>query len=217
MRLRTLLPRLVLLAPLAGALLGLLAMSSLLRLWPLPPTLLLAYAGAGVALGLVPALLANGSTLPGTLAVTVPVLAAAAYDQSRLDWLRLLKDYGVAAPGTPDLLRLALGVAALLLAWGLHVVDTSLRLQWSAQDRGFPDAQARAAARRVRAEGARVAGLALAGTIALGGLAVLAARLDLTAVLGGRASLVAPLLAVGLLAFAAVLLWVERGRRAGDS
>lgn len=212
MRLAVLFPRILFLVPLAAALVGLVAQSSLLGLGPVAPFLFVAYAAAGILLALLPALLAPSSPLPATLAVIVPVLAVASYDQSRLDWLRLLKDYGVAAPGLPNALRLALGAAALLLAWGLHVVDGALRLKASAQARGFPEGEARGAAKVARRAGARLAGVALLGTAGVGLLAIGAAQLDAAALLGGRASLVAPLLAVALVALAAVLLWTDRAR-----
>lgn len=213
MKLRLLVPRLALLLPLLLVLVALVMRSSLLRLVGAPGVLVLGYVAGGLALALLPSLLASASPLPGTMAVIVPVLALASYDQSRLDWLRLLKDYEVAEPGAPSLVRLALALAALLLAWALHIMDASLRIRWSAEERQIPEGQGRVASRVVRAAGARAAGLALAGTALAGLLALAASRLDAALILGGRASLVAPLAAVALLAASAIALW--RGRRGG--
>lgn len=215
MRVRVILPRLALVLPLAAVLAAALAQSSLLKLFPVPSLLLVGYAALAILLALVPALLSSGSPLPGALGVVVPVLAAASYDQSRLDWLRLLKDYGVAGPGVPSGLRLALGLLALLLAWALHAMDASLRLRESALARGFPREQALGATRLVRSVSARFAGIAVAGAVVAGALTLLAARLPTEVLFGGRGSLIAPLLAVALLAIASLLVW-GRGARAPE-
>ena len=192
------------------ALLGatLLLTSSLQRLLPVPlaPLPWLPLLALGLLGALLPALLTRGSPLPAALVVLVPVLAAASYGESRLDWLRTLKDFGVAEEQGPSLARLGLGFAALAAAWALHVVDTSLRLRWRSVDRGIPAAQARAASRVSLRRGA------LVGAMALGG-ALLTAVLVLGAALVGplvlpveRMSFLAPLLAALLLAAAALLL-----------
>src|SRR5207247_1998004 len=79
-----------------------------------------------------PALFATRSPLPAALAVTVPVLAAASYDQSRLDWLRTLKDFGVAKPIGANLFRVAVELATLVLCFALHAADHAVRLRASA-------------------------------------------------------------------------------------
>lgn len=197
-----------------AALLGaLVARSSLVRLLPLAPGVVLALAAGGIALGLLPALLAARSPLPASLAVVVPIVAAAAYDQSRLDWLRLLKDFGVARPGDPDWARLATSLAALLLAWSAHALDAATRLRRSAVERGIAPDEARAAGRLVLRRGFGAAGLALAGAAVVGLLALGAQRLDVGAMLGGRAAIVVPLVAVLLVAVAAMLV-VGRDRDA---
>lgn len=205
-RLRLAFPRTLLVAPLVALLVALLARSSLLALFPLPGP----WVAAGVALALVPAVLARGSPLPHLLLAVVPVLAVASYDQSRLDWLRVLKDFGVASPGFPDLLRVGMGLGALSLAWATHAVDASLRIRHAATERGVDATDARAASRVVRARSGTVFAGAFLGTIAVGALALLATLLDVSSLLGGRASFLAPLVAVGLVALAAVLLWRER-------
>lgn len=204
-RLRAALSRAPLLAGLGALLMALLARSSLLAI--LPPALL-PLLFVGVVVGLLPALLASRSPLPGALVVTVPVLAVAAYDQSRLDWLRLLKDFGVAgaASAPPDWLRVALSGGALLVAWSSHAVDTALRLRWSATERGVVAREANAAMGAVLARCALLALLALVGTALVGTLAVATQRLDLSVVLGGQTSLVVPIVAVGLVALAAALV-----------
>lgn len=191
----------------AALLTALVASSSLLRLFPLPPGFLVAAAGLVLAAALVPAALTRSTPVPAVLAITVPVLAIASYDQSRLDWLRLLKDYGIVAHGAEDWARFGLEAATLALVWALHVADHALRLRWDAVARGVPEAQARAAARVAMGAGGRVLGAALLGAAALGALAWGAAQVvDANLVLGGRAAIVAPLLAVGILAAAAIVL-----------
>lgn len=192
---------------LAALLALLLSMSSLVRLAPVAPAWVALVALPTFLLLFLPSALTPRSPLPAALVVTVPVLAAAAYDDSRLDWLRTLKDFGVTNAGAgPNGLRVALSIAALLLAWGMHATDHAYRLRWSAIDRGIVAPQARAATRVALLASARIAGLALVGTAIIGGLAWAASFLDADALLGGRTSLIAPLVAVGLIAIAAVLL-----------
>lgn len=198
------------LVALAIVLIALVSQSSLLHIVP-GPTLPIAI--SAIALALLAPLLAPRSPLPGALAVTVPVLALASYDQSRLDWLRLLKDFGVSEPSAPNWLRLALAILALLLAWAAHAVDNALRLGRSATSRGMPLGQARKASLVSATRTIRVAVLALLGTILIGGGAFLVQDANVGALFGGQASLFAPLLAVGLIALAAVLVAGGRASR----
>lgn len=203
---------LVALALLCGVLL---LTSSLQRLVPAPPppaVWLLVLAGASLV-ALLPALLARGSPLPSTLAVVVPVLLAASYGAGRLDWLRTLKNFHLLEAGGPDLLRVGLGLLALLLAWGLHALDTSFRLRWRSQERGIPPAQARAAARAVLRRGGLHALLALAGAVLLGGVVLLAALVGPALLPVERMAFLAPL-AAGLLLLVAALLLVGVPRKA---
>lgn len=177
-----------------------------------------AFLGAGLAAALLlltPALLAAGSPLPATLAVLVPVLALSSYGSSRLDWLRVLKDFGVAEDAGLQPVRFALGLGALLLAWAMHAVDLAMRLRWRAIDRGIPAGQAKAATGVTLRRTAQTAGLAVAGTLAL--LLVALAASPLARVLPvSRAALLAPLLAAAVLAVVAALVAADRsGPREG--
>lgn len=190
--------------------------SSLLTLVPvdIPGSLFL---GAGLALALLlllPAVFAGGSPLPATLAVLVPVLALSSYGASRLDWLRVLKDFGVAEAATVMPMRLALALGALLLAWAMHATDLAMRLRWRALERGIPAPQAQAATGASLRRTATTAALALAGTLALLGIA-LAAGLLSTVLPVSRAAFAAPLIAAALLVGAA--LWLAGGARDADS
>ncbi|MFA5862288.1 MAG: hypothetical protein WDA16_11400 [Candidatus Thermoplasmatota archaeon] len=211
MRLRAIAVRVPFLLALAAVLALLLSMSSLLRLVPAPPTRIALLAAPTFLILLVPAVLTQRSPLPAALVITVPVLAAAAYDDSRLDWLRTLKDFDVAnASAGPNWARLSLSIGTLLLVWGMHAVDNALRLRWSAIERGIVVPQASAAARVALGAGARIAAVALGGTLIVGALTWGASFLDADALFGGRSSLIAPLVAVGLIAAAAVLLTRDR-------
>jgi hypothetical protein len=163
-----------------------------------------------LALGLLtllaPALLTRGSPLPATLLVLVPVLALASYGESRLDWLRTLKDFGIAEDTGPSLLRLGLGFLALALAWILHVLDTSFRLRWRSVERGIPPAQARAAWRVTLRRGARNGAMALGGALALALVVLGSAMLGPDLLPVGRMAFLAPLLAALLLVVGALLL-----------
>lgn len=191
---------------LAGVLVALLAQSSLLRLLPFAPAAFVAYGAVAIVLGLVPALVAQRSPLPAILAVAVPVIALSAYDQSRLDWLRLLRDFGVSQPGLPAWGRVALSAGALLLAWAAHALDHAARLRWSAIERGIAIEQAAAARSLALRRAAWVGAVALLGTALVASIAVALSPADAGLLFGGRASLLAPLLAVGLIAAAAVLV-----------
>lgn len=194
------------LAVLAVLLAILVAPSSLQRLLPVPVPLPLLL--AGIVVLLVPALLAGRSPLPATLAIVVPALALASYDESRLDWLRTLKDLGLTrgASASANLFRVALGLGALTLAFATHAVDHACRLRASAIERGVPRGQARASMRVVLARSARHGAIALVGALVVGTLALLAAPLDLGGLFAGRAALIVPLLAIALVVGAAVLL-----------
>lgn len=204
-------------APFAAALAILLAIllgtSSLTRF--LPFAYVLAPVGFYVALGLlvalVPALLARGSPLPATLAIVVPALTASAYGASRLDWLRLLKDFGVAEESALSPLRLALSLLALLLAWAMHAADLAARLRWRSRERGAPPEHADAAARIALLRGAQAAALATGGALALLGVALVGALLARVLPVA-RAAFVAPLLAALLLAAAGAYLAAGRER-----
>lgn len=215
MKARVLLLRAPLLLGFALLLLALLATSSLLHLLPFAPTLwpVGAWALLGLVLALLPALLVASSPLPPMLGVAVPVMFVASYANSRLDWLRLLKDFGVADPGGVSFARLALGLAVLLAAWGVHALDLAMRLRWRTLDRGIPQADADAVAQASLRASATAAAFALAGAAGLALVALLAQRVPLDALTSGRASLVAPLLAGLLVAAAAVGLAVERRRQ----
>lgn len=202
---------LVRLGPLALlALLGaaLLSVSSLQRMLPLAPPLPLRLLVLWLALlaAFVPALLARGSPLPATLAVLVPVLVAASYSASRLDWLRTLKNFHLVDDAGPDLLRLALGALALLLAWGLHALDTAFRLRWRSRERGILPGQARAAFRVSLRRSGLAAAQALAGATGLALLVLLASWLGPRVLPVERMAFLAPLAAALLLAVAALLL-----------
>ena len=192
------------LAALAVLLALLLQASSLEHLLPapLPFPLLLAISALLVA----PALFATRSPLPAALAVTVPVLAAASYDQSRLDWLRTLKDFGVAKPIGANLFRVAVELATLVLCFALHAADHAVRLRASALERGVPRGQARASMRLVLARSVEHGALAAGGAVLVGAIALATAPLDLAGILAGRAALLVPLVAIGLVAGAALLL-----------
>ena len=166
---------------------------------------------AALVLALAPALLARETALPAAAFVTVPALAASAYGASRLDWLRLLKDFGVTEAAPVDLARLALAALALGLLWALHAADLAARLRERALERGIERAQANDAARRSLARNARALGLALAGAAGLLVVALVGMRVgDLVPT--ERGAFVVPLLAAGLLLLAAVYL--ARGRAA---
>lgn len=202
-------------APILLALVALLTLlattSSLTRLLPEGPWPIWFLLGSAALL--LPALLARDTPLPAAALVVVPVLAAASYGASRLDWLRVLKDFGVAEAGAMHLPRLGLAALALLLLWTLHATDLAVRMRLRAIERGIAPAEAAEAALRSARASALAGGLALAGAAGL--LAVGVAGLQLSAVFPSeRAALAAPLLAAGLLVAAA--LWLARGERAGD-
>lgn len=162
-----------------------------------------------ILLALVPAWSARDTPLPAAALITVPLLAAGAYGASRLDWLRVLKDFDVTEPNAISFVRLALSALAVLALWGLHASDIAIRLRDRAIERGIARSQAAAASRRSMKRAAQAAGLALAGAsgllvIGIGGLWL--AQLIPTE----RGALVAPLLATALLVAAA--LWLARGR-----
>lgn len=199
-------------APVLLALVALLAvlatMSSLTRLlpegaWPLWFLL-------GFALALLPALLARDTPLPAAALVVVPTLAAASYGASRLDWLRVLKDFGVAETSAAHLPRLGLAALALLLLWLLHAVDLPVRMRLRAIERGIAPAQATQAALRSARETVLAACLAFAGAAGLFAVGLVGLQLA-PAFPSERAALAAPLAAAGLLVAAA--LWLARGAR----
>jgi hypothetical protein len=196
----------VLLATLVGS-------SSLLDLLPFAwtPFPLGAYAAGALLLALLPSLLSARSPVPAALAIVVPILALAAYDESHLDWLRTLKNFGVTHPGAVGLARLALSFAALVLVWALHAADTAARLRASAIERGIPPAQARAAARASLRRTVAIGAAAAGASALIAGAALLAQRIDARLLLGGRASAAVPLVAIALVAGATLL--VAAGRK----
>ena len=157
---------------------------------------------------LTPAWLAREAPLPYAALAVVPVLAAGAYGASRLDWLRVLKDFDVAEENALSPLRLALGVVALALLWALHAADLAMRLRERAVERGIEAEQAAAASQRVVRRSAEASGIALAGTLGLVLVGIGGIYLG-TIVPTERAALVAPLVAALVLVAAAV--WVARG------
>lgn len=156
---------------------------------------------------LAPAFLAPGSPMPPMLVVLVPVAAVASYEQSHLDWLRTLKDFHVTNPGAPNVVRLSLEAAAVLVAWAAHATDLAARLRERLASRGVANAEARvatnAAARRAFAT-ASASVASFAGVVALGWL-VVAVTPEL-----GRVTFLMPVIAALLVALAAMLLTARR-------
>lgn len=188
------------------------ASSSLAKLLPFDVTAFPAglWLFLSILAALVPAWLARGTPLPAAAFVVVPILAAGAYGASRLDWLRVLKDFDVAEPSAIAPRRLILAALALVLLWALHASDVALRLRDGAVARGIEAPQASAASRQSVRRSAEAGGLALAGSagLLLVGIAGLAlSRLIPT----GRGALVAPLLAAAILVGAAT--WIARDRK----
>jgi hypothetical protein len=186
------------------------ARSSLAKLLPLDITTLpgLAWLFVAITLALIPALLTRATPLPAAAMVSVPVLVLASYGASRLDWLRVLKDFGVAETDAVDPLRLLLAIVAMLLLWALHATDSATRLRLRAIERGIDETQARAAASRTMDRTIQAGGLALAGAIGLLIVGLLGLKLaDLIPT--ERAALAAPLVAAGALVAAA--LYLARG------
>lgn len=202
--------RLPMLLALAGLLTWLVlgsSLASLVSLLPSPPSPLGAWVLAALVLAFVPALVARASPLPATLAVVVPALVLASYGAGRIDWLRVLKDFGVQEKGAIDLLRLLMGALAVLLAWAIHVADMAVRLKERSAARGVPEDQTGSATRIVLRDGAVGAGLALACAAGVALLAFAGVAIgDLGA--ASKAAFVAPVLAAVLLAGAGV--WLAR-------
>ena len=166
----------------------------------------------GLAIALLPALFARDTPLGAAALVVVPTLATSSYGASRLDWLRLLKDFGVAEDAPVDWLRLALGAIALALLWALHAFDMATRLRERAIERGIERAQADAARGRILARGSQALGLAIAGAGGLLALALVGIRVG-EALPVQRGAFVVPLIAAALLVGAAVYL--ARPERSG--
>lgn len=158
-----------------------------------------------LAIALLPALLARDSPLPAAALLVVPSLAVASYGASRLDWLRLLKDFGVAEAGPMDAARLLLGAAALALLWALHAVDTATRLRDRAVERGIERPQADAARGRVLMRSGQALGVATLGAIGLLVLALVGTTIG-NAISTERGAFVVPLFAAALLVAAAIYL-----------
>jgi hypothetical protein len=212
MRLRVMAWRAPIVLALALALTAVAVRSSLAQLLPFDITSLpgVGWLFLAILAALVPALAARTTPLPAAAVVTVPVLVAASYGASRLDWLRVLKDFGVAEPGALDPVRLALAVLALALLWTLHAADMAMRFRLRAVERGIDEAQARAAASRTVRRNAQAGALAIAG--ALGLLLVGILGLQVSAwIPTERAALAAPLVAAAALVAAA--LYLARGAR----
>lgn len=158
-----------------------------------------------LAVALLPALIARDSPLPAAGFLVVPSLAVASYGASRLDWLRLLKDFGVAEAGPIDPARLLLGALALGLLWALHAIDTATRLRDRAIERGIERPQADAARGRVLMRSGQALGLATLGALGLLVLALVGTTIG-NAISTERGAFVVPLLAAGLLVGAAIYL-----------
>lgn len=206
MNARVLAVRAPMLLGLAVVLTLLLARSSLTRMLPFAVGgIVLAWILVALALLLIPALLTRDTPLLAAALVVVPVLATSAYGASRLDWLRVLKDFGVAEDTAIDAARIALGAAALLLLWALHAVDLAARMRTRAVERGIDAAQADAASTRIMLRCAQSGAIALVGA---GGLLIVGlVGLQLGSLLPtGRAAFVVPLLAAALLVGAAIHL-----------
>jgi hypothetical protein len=203
--------RAAILAPLAILLTALASTSSLVGL--LPEVAWTLWILMGVCLALLPALLARETPLPAAAFVVVPVLAASAYGASRLDWLRVLKDFGVAEPDALRWARLGLGALALVVLWTLHAADFALRLRLRATERGIDAAQANAATGRSARESAKAAAIALAGAAGLLGVGLLGLQLS-SLLPTERGALLAPLLAAALLVSAAA--WLAQGEKQAD-
>lgn len=203
---RLLLARAAFLLALVVVLALLLARSSLTRMLPFAiGGVVWLWLMLALAVALLPSLLARDSPLPAAAFVVVPALATASYGASRLDWLRLLKDFGVAEADPIDPARLMLGALALALLWGLHAVDTATRLRDRAIERGIEPAQANAARGRVLMRTGQALGLAALGAMGLLVLALLGTSLG-NAVSTERGAFVVPLVAAALLVGAAVYL-----------
>lgn len=205
MKKRILATRLIGIVALSALVLMMLSRSTLVQMTGIRE-MLFPYGVLVVLLLFTPALLTRGTPLPATMLVLAPVLVVAAYDQSQLDWLRLLKNFNVTDPASPNLARLGLGLATLGGAWTMHVVDTAERLRARALDRGILASEAEAAHRHILHTALKRGALALAATAGLAALALTAHLLRLDTWLLGRAALVAPLAAAALIATAAYLL-----------
>ena len=189
----------------------LLARSSLTRMLPFAiGGIVWLWLLVALLVALLPALLARDTPLGAAALVVVPSLAVSSYGASRLDWLRLLKDFGVAEEHAVEWARLSLGALALALLWALHAVDTGSRLRERAVERGIDPAQAGAARRRVLVRSSQALGVALAGAAGLLALALLGIQLG-EALPTERGAFVVPLVAAALLAGAA--LYLARGAR----
>ncbi len=189
--------------------------SSLLRLVPLDlgafPLNALLF--AALALLLLPALLARGSPLPLATAVALPVVTLSAYGESKLDWLRTLKDFGVAETGGTSFARLGLALAVLVLLWALHATDFAARLRWRALSRGIPEEQANGAALASLARSGAATLFALAVTALLGAAVFWSAALGDVLGLAGLAFVV-PLAATALVGIGGYVL--VRGARSSE-
>lgn len=180
--------------------------SSLLRLVPVDlaawPFNLLVFLGM-LAL-LAPAAFSRGSPLPLAASVAVPVVMLGAYGESKLDWLRTLKDFGVAEDGT-SVPRLLWAAAALALLWALHVADFAWRLRERALARGIPAEHAEAASAAVVRRSLAAGGFALGVTALVAVVVLYGAALGALVDLGGFAFVV-PLLATALVAIGAFVV-----------
>ena len=213
-RARIALTRVPLVLALALVLTGVALRSSLARMLPFPLAAFpaLAWLFLGIVVAFVPALLARDTPLPAAAAITVPILAAGSYGASRLDWLRVLKDFGVSETSVIDAIRLLLAALALTLLWALHAADLATRMRARAVERGIDAGQAGEAAARTLRRNAEAAGIAMAGSagllvVGLGGVALG------NALPTERAALVAPLLAAGILVAAGIYLARSAGAK----
>jgi hypothetical protein len=160
-----------------------------------------------LAIAFLPALLVRGSPLAPTLAVTIPMLVLSTYGAGRIDWLRVLKDFGVQESTVMDLPRLGLCALALALAWGIHVLDMALRLRTRSTERGISPEQVAPAAWLVARAGVTATGIATLCTVGVALLAYGAIALGALAP-ASKAAFIAPVLAALLLAGAGV--WLAR-------
>lgn len=169
-----------------------------------PPTLAglrtdLALALAIGALAFAATVQARTSPLPWLATLAGAALTPVLYPYATIDWTRLLKDWGLLAPGMPPAFALALALAPFAVAFLAHAVDHRERLTARLTRKSVPPAE-QDAARRLLARRAATATLAaLAATLALAG-AFLALRPFADRLAGWPLPFAAPVLAALVLA-----------------
>jgi len=100
------------------------------------------------------------------LALAIPTFAAASYGANALDWLRLLKDFGIQSSERFDTSRYLLMVATLAIIWLGHVSDEAIRGWLRDEERGVPRADRVGLARARARDGGVTLVLALGATAA---------------------------------------------------